>query len=828
MITVSGTFSGTLQAEASGDGVNFSSIAITPLAGGSSVTAVTGVGNWQTNAAGVVVIRMRASTLASGSAVVNLQASTASARSGGSGGGGGGTVTSVTGSAPIVSSGGNTPAISCPTCNTSANSVTTIAGTSNQITSSSSTGAITLSIPSVFTFPGTVTNNLSIFSATTSAQLSGVISDGVGTGLAIFSPSNLPVGTVATNTSTTYYVDNIHGNDSNNGTSPSTAWATISHVNGQTFSAGQQVLFLRGDVWHEMLIIPSSGSSAAPFTVGNYGPLTADLPIVDGSDVITGWTVQSGTTYEAAYTSTAYKGFVDSLYIQTIPLVLQTSIANVNSTAGSIYSDGTHVYVHLLDGSNPSNHTIEVSGSRHHGVEGLNLNYVVINGLKVIRAYDAGIAMVGTLDNSAPTLYNADNTIENCVLFNIGNLSGVGIFNATGSIFVSGDIAASQIALVGWKILNNNIGIMDVPTGQNTTIGGLQIHNTTGALLEGNTITTVNAMGIQMRSLFANTTNDSGQVLENTLLANEGNVSAQGATSLVSKNMIHDSLGFGVQTGATSTISHNLIYNLNPSTDGGLYNGIDENAVTNGFIIDNSISNITMGCALDIENSATGWNVQGNTIDASGSGCVLYIPSVSVSGLVLNSNIYIEKSGTTTGFHYGGTSGTVITRVAFWASAPEAGGDVQNPQINGGSFPVSATFVGSNSSGQPIAAGAQYSKGQCTEVWGGSGTSFALTSGDDAISNNSCYNDSGVTRTITAVKCRDDVVSNTTTVNPVFGASGTGTTILSGALTCGSSLAYSSTGTVTNAAWTTGTGINPVMAGTLTGTSIAMLVEYTF
>jgi hypothetical protein len=114
----------------------------------------------------------------------------------------------------------------------------------------------------------------------------------------------------------------------------------------------------------------------------------------------------------------------------------------------------------------------------------------------------------------------------------------------------------------------------------------------------------------------------------------------------------------------------------------------------------------------------------------------------------------------------------------------------------------------------------------CTEVWGGSGTSFALTSGDDAISNNSCYNDSGSTRTITAVKCRSDSASNTTTVNPTFGSAGTGTAILSGALTCGSSYAFSSSGTVTSASWTTGTGIDPAMGGTLTGTSIAMIVEY--
>lgn len=114
----------------------------------------------------------------------------------------------------------------------------------------------------------------------------------------------------------------------------------------------------------------------------------------------------------------------------------------------------------------------------------------------------------------------------------------------------------------------------------------------------------------------------------------------------------------------------------------------------------------------------------------------------------------------------------------------------------------------------------------CTEVWSGSGTSSALQAGDDAISNNTCYNDSGATRTITAVKCRSSAASNTTTTNPTFGAAGTGTTILSGALTCGSSYAFSATGTISSASWTTGSGIDPGMGGTLTGTSIALLVEY--
>jgi len=165
------------------------------------------------------------------------------------------------------------------------------------------------------------------------------------------------------------------------------------------------------------------------------------------------------------------------------------------------------------------------------------------------------------------------------------------------------------------------------------------------------------------------------------------------------------------------------------------------------------------------------------------------------------------------------------------AAMPALTGDVTN---SGGSLATTIAnnaVTGAKMANNTVTAtqlAAQYSKGSCSESWSGSGTSSALQSGDDALANTNCYNDSGVTRTITAVKCRASVASNTTTVNPTFGSAGTGTTILSGALTCGSSYAYSSSGTVSNASWTTGTGIDPAMAGTLTGTSITMIVEYTY
>jgi hypothetical protein len=141
--------------------------------------------------------------------------------------------------------------------------------------------------------------------------------------------------------------------------------------------------------------------------------------------------------------------------------------------------------------------------------------------------------------------------------------------------------------------------------------------------------------------------------------------------------------------------------------------------------------------------------------------------------------------------------------------------------------PISGSMIPPNSVTATQLA-AQYSRGVCVEIWGGTGSANTLQSGDDAISNNTCFNDSGVTRIITAVKCRSDSSSNKTTVSPSVGSAGSGTAILGAALTCGSSYAYSPAGSIASSSWVSGTGIDPGMGGTITGTNIAMVVEYIY
>jgi hypothetical protein len=79
-----------------------------------------------------------------------------------------------------------------------------------------------------------------------------------------------------------YYIDATLGDDANDGMSTATSWKTIGKINGESFTAGSQILFKRGETWTLTLstdrLVLSSGVMYA-----DYG--TGDMPIIDGDGV---------------------------------------------------------------------------------------------------------------------------------------------------------------------------------------------------------------------------------------------------------------------------------------------------------------------------------------------------------------------------------------------------------------------------------------------------------------------------------------------------------------------------------------------------------------
>lgn len=84
---------------------------------------------------------------------------------------------------------------------------------------------------------------------------------------------------------TTYYLDSTSGSDSNSGTSPTSAWATLSKASSMTFQPGDQLELRSGETWTGQLALHGSGDAGSPIVVTSYG--SGAKPIIAGSGQFT-------------------------------------------------------------------------------------------------------------------------------------------------------------------------------------------------------------------------------------------------------------------------------------------------------------------------------------------------------------------------------------------------------------------------------------------------------------------------------------------------------------------------------------------------------------
>jgi hypothetical protein len=425
----------------------------------------------------------------------------------------------------------------------------------------------------------------------------------------------------------TYYVDSINGADSNAG-SQSAPWKTIAKVNAATLLPGQTVEFKRGGIWREQLTVPSSGSMGSPIIFGAYG--TGSNPEIAGSNLITGWTQVSAypSTYEAAAATAPSNVYVDdpNTGASTIPLTLEKSISAVNATPGSWYYAGGTIYVQLTDSSNPSAHTIEAS-VRSYGVYSGMHSFVTVQNLSVKHTTVAAIYFentgvpAGTSGSYYNNNFNEYITIQGNTVWNYGAAGSP----YSGGIYLTGYAWGSPPMLRGEQVINNVVGRMDSSGTLNYDEGGIELRGTTGALIQGNTVATMNNFGITARDGYGGQTCSSPVVTQNAVSSSSGNISIAACPGAqVTYNTVSNSTGYGIGIGAPSgspsdnvVLAYNLIYDLNISPNGDLYNGIDINdASLNGSAYNNTIYSVA-AASLTLEGGSSGWMVENNIFDAS-------------------------------------------------------------------------------------------------------------------------------------------------------------------------------------------------------------------
>lgn len=80
---------------------------------------------------------------------------------------------------------------------------------------------------------------------------------------------------------TAYYVS-AEGNDGNAGTSPGSAWQSLSRINETVLQPGDSVSFRRGDSWTGGVVLDQSGTPGSVITLNSYG--SGDLPVIAGGE----------------------------------------------------------------------------------------------------------------------------------------------------------------------------------------------------------------------------------------------------------------------------------------------------------------------------------------------------------------------------------------------------------------------------------------------------------------------------------------------------------------------------------------------------------------
>ena len=141
----------------------------------------------------------------------------------------------------------------------------------------------------------------------------------------------------STAANTTYYVDSVNGNNSNNGTSEATAWKNFIKVNQMTFGPGDKVLFKRGGVWTGQLSPSGSGAAGNPIIFDAYGE--GPLPLINGNGLTSGW----------ATGSTIY--FANQSYI-TVRNFEVTNAKNMDMSDTSVWDKRMGIYFNSTGAGN--------------------------------------------------------------------------------------------------------------------------------------------------------------------------------------------------------------------------------------------------------------------------------------------------------------------------------------------------------------------------------------------------------------------------------------------------------------------------------------------
>lgn len=242
---------------------------------------------------------------------------------------------------------------------------------------------------------------------------------------------------------TTYYVS-TSGSDSNNGTSPSTPWQTITKVNAASYNPGDRILFNGGQTFSGGIVASSTGSCGGIIQYGSYG--TGQATISSGSSI--GFFAQNKS------------GLTVSNLIFTGGGDLSTTVHGIQFDNNSSTTQYNCITVSNNTVSAYGGSGIEVTTSATKGFSNIqivnNVVHDVTGGYSAVRPGSSGCIYIGltgtgteSLSNHANAIVNF-NTVYNCIGIagdNISTGNGIllqGVVTGTVGYNIAHDFGASS------------------------------------------------------------------------------------------------------------------------------------------------------------------------------------------------------------------------------------------------------------------------------------------------------------------------------------------------------------------------------------------------
>jgi len=444
-----------------------------------------------------------------------------------------------------------------------------------------------------------------------------------------------------------YYVSSV-GNDSNDGLTPETAWETIDKVNSTTFSAGDNVLFKRGDSFYGTITVNSAGSESNPITYGAYG--SGNKPIITGFTSITGWTNEENGIYSKVITSSSNTNMVTvdgvnmlmGRYPNTGYLSFETASTNVSITDNQLIGTpnwtGAEVVIRkndwTLDRCTITNHSTTTiiytsQGSTQNATAGYG--YFIQNDLRTLD--QLGEWYHDTTTGKFYMYFGAVNpTTKTVKVASIDNLfynsSWMAEYIIVDGLNFQGSIK-SAFNFPQWYTAHNTIQNCDILFAG---VDGISCESPYLSVLN-NTISDCANKGIYTNQtneiITGNTISKIGLVVGQSMTGITSGISCgNGNTILIQNNNVQNTGYNGISIGSyssnSSTIKNNYINNfgLNLNDGGGIYTtGSHTSLLIDGNIILNATGNYqgTIGTSLTFEGIyldefASGITVSNNTI----------------------------------------------------------------------------------------------------------------------------------------------------------------------------------------------------------------------